>query len=197
MTKLAEIFGRIIGDEFTGIRVADYLSENPHARANDLVKFRGVGMNVATTLMMVMENSTEYLSGTSAMPIKVPEDVVSRVAWLKWEQQENLLVITLDSANHVIDKHIVTKGLVNSTPCHPREALKPAIIDNAVSIIMVHNHPSGSTEPSQDDIALTRTMVAACKIMQIYLLDHLIVTRSGFTSLNRMYPEIFEAANKK
>ena len=50
MARLAEIFGRIIGDEYTGIRVADYLSENPHARVNDLVKFRGVGMENAKTI---------------------------------------------------------------------------------------------------------------------------------------------------
>ena len=192
MAKLAEIFGRIIGDEYTGIRVADYLSENPHARVNDLVKFRGVGMATAKTIMMVMESSAEYLAGTRAVQVADPSTIVNHLSWMKWEQQENLVVVTLDNANHIIDKHLVTKGLVNEGPFHPREILRHAILDNAVSIIVAHNHPSGNSEPSQQDIAITRVLTAACKIMKMPCLDHIVISRSGFTSIHRLHPELFE-----
>lgn len=189
---LAEIFGRIIGDEYTGIRVADYLAENPHAKVNDLVKFRGVGMENAKTIMMVMESSAEYLAGTNAVSVSDPNTIVNHLSWMKWEQQENLVVVTLDNANHIIGKHLVTKGLVNEGPFHPREILRYAILDNAVSIIVAHNHPSGNSEPSGQDIAVTRVINAACKIMKMPCLDHLVISRSGFSSLHRLHPELFE-----
>ena len=192
MAKLAEIFGRIIGDEYTGIRVADYLSENPHARVNDLVRFRGVGMATAKTIMMVMEGSAEYLAGTNAASVNDPSTIVNHLSWMKWEQQENLVVVTLDNANHIIGKHLVTKGLVNKGPFHPREILRHAILDNAVSIIVAHNHPSGNSEPSEQDIAVTRVITAACKIMKMPCLDHIVISRSGFTSIHRLHPELFE-----
>lgn len=189
---LAEIFGRIIKDEYTGIRVADYLAENPHAKVNDLVKFRGVGMETAKTIMMVMENSAEYLAGTHAVSVTDPSTIVNHLSWMRWEQQENLVVVTLDNANHIIDKHLVTKGLVNEGPFHPREILRTAILDNAVSIIVAHNHPSGNSEPSEQDIAVTRLVNAACKIMKMPCLDHIVISRSGFTSIHRTHPELFE-----
>lgn len=189
---LAEIFGRIIGDEYTGIRVADYLAENPHAKVNDLVKFRGVGMENAKTIMMVMESSAEYLAGTNAVSVSDPSTIVNHLSWMKWEQQENLVVVTLDNANHIIGKHLVTKGLVNEGPFHPREILRYAILDNAVSIIVAHNHPSGNSEPSGQDIAVTRVINAACKIMKMPCLDHIVISRSGFSSLHRLHPELFE-----
>jgi DNA repair protein RadC len=189
---LAEIFGRIIGDEYTGIRVADYLAENPHAKVNDLVKFRGVGMENAKTIMMVMESSAEYLAGTRAVKVADPSTIVNHLSWMKWERHENLVVVTLDNANHIIDKHLVTKGLVNEGPFHPREILRYAILDNAVSIIVAHNHPSGNSEPSGQDIAVTRIINAACKIMKMPCLDHIVISRSGFSSIHRLHPELFE-----
>jgi DNA repair protein RadC len=189
---LAEIFGRIIKDEYTGIRVADFLSENPHATVNDLVKFHGVGMETAKTIMMVMETSAEYLAGTHAVQVDDPVTIANHLSWMRWERQENVVVVTLDSANHIINKHRVTKGLVNEGPFHPREILRHAILDNAVSIIVAHNHPSGNTEPSEQDIAITRAIIAAGKIMQIPCLDHIVISRSGYTSIRRLYPELYE-----
>ncbi len=189
---LAQIFGRIIGDEYTGIRVADYLSENPHAKVNDLVRFRGVGMENAKTIMMVMESSAEYLAGTRAVEVTEPSVIVNRLSWMRWEQQENMVVVTLDSASHIIGEHVVAKGLVNEVNIHPREILRHAILDNAVSIIIAHNHPSGNSEPSEGDIGMTRVMNAACKIMKIPCIDHIVIGRSGFASIRRMHPEHFE-----
>jgi DNA repair protein RadC len=141
---------------------------------------------------MVMESSAEYLAGTNAVSVTDPSTIVNHLSWMKWERQENLVVVTLDNANHIINKHIVTKGLVNEGPFHPREILRHAILDNAVRIIVAHNHPSGNSEPSEEDIAVTRIINAACKIMKIPCLDHIVISRSGFTSICRMHPELFE-----
>ena len=192
MRKIAEIFGRIIGDELVGERVADYIEENPHVTAQDLTKFRGIGLATATTLMMVMENSAEYLAGTRAKSVTRPEDMLPRLAHLRFEKQEHFVLLTLDSANHIINVHELTIGLANQTPVHPREAFRNAILDNAASVVFAHNHPSGSNEPSREDIGITRVLIAAGKIVQIPVIDHLIISRSGFTSMCRQDPDMFE-----
>ena len=102
------------------------------------------------------------------------------------------MVVTLNSANYVINVHDVTSGLVNQTPIAPREAFAKAIEDRAVSVILAHNHPSGSTEPSEQDFAITRVLCAAGKVLQIPVIDHIIVGKGGYTSMCRLDPEMFE-----
>jgi DNA repair protein RadC len=113
---------------------------------------------------------------------------------MKYEAQEHLVVITLNSANYIVRVHELTTGLVNQTPVHPREAFAMAIEDRAVSVIFVHNHPSGSLEPSPEDLSITRVLCAAGKILQIPVLDHIIIGKRGFTSMCRMFPDVFESS---
>ena len=130
--------------------------------------------------------------GTEAKSVTSPEDVIPRLAFLKFEEQEHFVVITLDSSNHVIGVHDVTKGLVNQTQAAPREVFRHAVMDNAVSVMVAHNHPSGSTEPSKEDIGITRVLCAAGKIMQVPVIDHIVIGRCGFTSICRENPELFD-----
>jgi DNA repair protein RadC len=96
---------------------------------------------------------------------------------------ESFFVITLNGANDLISTHCVTTGLVNRTLVHPREVFRPAILDNAVSIIVAHNHPSGRLDPSPEDISLTQRLQDVASIIGISLLDHLIFgTRRGQAS---------------
>lgn len=128
--------------------------------------------------------------------ITEPEEIFKRCTWMKYEEQENFICFTLNGANKIINMHKITKGLANETPVHPREAFRPAIKDNAISIIFAHNHPSGCTEESKDDIAITRVLTAAGKILKIPVIDHIIIGKSSFKSLARKYPEIFETQDK-
>ena len=125
-----------------------------------------------------------------------PEEIVARCNWMKFEEQENFICFTLNGANKIIKMHKITKGLVNQTPVHPREAFRKAILDNAVSIIFCHNHPSGSIQESNEDIAITKVLTGAGKILQIPVLDHIIIGKSSFNSLARKYPEMFETNYK-
>ena len=192
MAKLADIFGRMVGDTYTGAMIADYMAEHVKPSVDELAKFEGVDTEMAKTLLMVMEGSAEYLAGTKAVCVTRPDIIASQLAWLRWEERENCVVITLDSSYHIIGKHTVTIGLANQTLVDPREVFRFAILDNATCIIIGHNHPSGCLEPSRDDISLTRVIAAAGRIMKIPLLDHVIVSRSGFTSICNRHPELFE-----
>jgi len=175
--------------------ISEYLSSiSTIPTVDNLRRIRGLGRVKATQILACLELSSRYILSSRAVSVVSPEDVISRLANLKFEKQEHFVIVTLNSANYVINVHEVTSGLVNQTPIHPREAFAKAIEDRAVSVILAHNHPSGSTEPSEQDLAVTRLLCAAGKVLQIPVIDHIIVGQGGFTSLCREMPEFFESA---
>lgn len=89
--------------------------------------------------------------------------------------REKFLVFHVDGKNRVLNYEVVSVGSLNSSIVHPREAFKSAIKSNAASVIFVHNHPTGDPTPSSDDIAITKRLVEAGKILGIKVLDHIIV----------------------
>ncbi|MCB9906949.1 MAG: JAB domain-containing protein [Planctomycetes bacterium] len=95
------------------------------------------------------------------------------------EPREVFLVFLLDTSNGLQGYHIVSQGTLNSSLVHPREVFQPAILANAASIIVVHNHPSGDPTPSQADRDVTKRLVQAGNLLGIPLLDHLVVTHTG------------------
>jgi len=96
--------------------------------------------------------------------------------------QENLYCFCLDTKSKVKSIELISKGSLTTSIAHPREILKAAILSNAVSIILVHNHPSGDPEPSDDDKNLTDKISKACGIMSISLLDHIIIGKNSYYS---------------
>ena len=173
--------------------LSDYLatiSEFPTMK--DLLKVRGLGRAKASKVLACLELSSRYMLGARAISVTKPEDLESRLSYLKYENQEHMVLVTLNSSNVVINVHELTMGLVNQTLVHPRETFIHAIGDRAVSVILAHNHPSGNSEPSMEDLQLTKTLCAAGKIVQIPVIDHLVISRCGLTSICRLYPEIFE-----
>lgn len=88
-------------------------------------------------------------------------------------------VVLLNSANKVTGFSIVTTGILNSSLVHPREVFQRALLNNAAGVILVHNHPSGSLEPSGEDIRITRQLVEAGRILGIPVHDHVIITPDG------------------
>lgn len=91
--------------------------------------------------------------------------------------QEAVVVLTMNAKNRMIGRHLVTLGLADTSLVHPREVFRPAILDGAVSIILVHNHPTGEVDASAEDVKVTRQIIEAGKVMGINLLDHVIIGR--------------------
>lgn len=114
--------------------------------------------------------------------ITTPEDILPVFAKYRNRKQECFLVATLNGAHEVIRVRVITKGIVNRTLVHPREIFRKAITDNATAIILCHNHPSGNTDPSGEDIQITDRIKSAGKIIGIEVLDHIIISRKGFYS---------------
>ena len=116
--------------------------------------------------------------------VSKPEDIVAIVEpFLRHKRQEYFLACTLDGSGHVIAIRIVTIGLLNHCLVHPREVFRDAVLDSAATMIVIHNHPSGSLEPSSQDIAITRPLVDAGGFIGISILDHIIVAKQGHCSM--------------
>ena len=126
--------------------------------------------------------------GKDVQPPKItsPEDVYKLVKHLKDSDREQLLTICLDVKNNVLSIETTSIGTLTANLVHPREVFKTAVLQNAAGIIVVHNHPSGETTPSDDDIKITKTLFDASKIMDIALLDHVIIGNGSFKSLKEM-----------
>lgn len=123
--------------------------------------------------------------------VRRPADCLPHLAGLRTAKQEVFAVLTLDGNHNIIKCHEITKGLANQSQVHPRETFVPALEDRAVGIIVAHNHPSGSLEPSNDDLSVTRRLAEAGRLLGIPVMDHLIVTADGFTSLRERFPDCF------
>ena len=111
-----------------------------------------------------------------AIRIRNPVSVLPLLRRWRNCRYENFLAITLNGAHDVIRLHHITKGIATKTIVHPRECFYPIIKDFAVAVIFVHNHPSGSANPSQEDDDITKRLSMASEIMGINLLDHIIIT---------------------
>lgn len=105
---------------------------------------------------------------------------------LEGQDREHFVVILLSSKNAVIGVETVSIGTLNASIVHPREVLKPAVVNSTAAIILAHNHPSGVATPSQEDIAITKRIRKAGEILGIDVLDHVIVGKGTYQSLKEL-----------
>ena len=118
-------------------------------------------------------------------PIRDPEDASPHFASIQAMPQEVFAVMSLNGANEPIKTRWVTVGLLDCNQVHPREVFADPLMDRAASIIVAHNHPSGTLEPSPEDLAITKRLQRAGELLGIKVLDHLIVTATGLISLKQ------------
>jgi len=122
--------------------------------------------------------------------INEPKDIAHIIKPLLWEaDREHCLVIMLNGKNRITAINTVSIGTLTSSLVHPREVFKPAILTNAASIILAHDHPSGDPMPSEDDLNITCRLKAAGELLGISVLDHIIIGYSYYsTESNKSYP---------
>jgi DNA repair protein RadC len=149
------------------------------------IKNIGVGESRAIAIIAAFELAKRLPETKSKerLTIQSPEDIVQRFgAKFKDLVQEEFWVFPLNSINRLLEPKQITKGILGSSLAHPRECFREAIIQSAAAVIFVHNHPSGNPEPSQDDIAITKQLVEAGKIIGIAVHDHIIIAADRFVS---------------
>jgi len=133
------------------------------------------------------DKATAYILGNLKVrrvddTVLSPVQVFEQCKGFRNRAKEHFCVLFLDTQNRVAGKQIVSVGTLNSSLIHPRECFRSAIVRNCCSILIAHNHPSGSLEPSLEDLAVTKRLVDAGKLLGIDVLDHVIVTKVGYMS---------------
>jgi DNA repair protein RadC len=147
------------------------------APIGELMKVKGVGQAKAIELKAAFALAARLArSEAEARAIETAEDVACLLGEeMRLLDHESVRVICLNTKHMVLAVEEVTRGTLNESLFHPREALRPAVARQAHAVILVHNHPSGSTVPSTADLQVTRLMKEATALMQIELLDHVIL----------------------
>jgi DNA repair protein RadC len=150
-----------------------------------LRSFKGLGPAKACSLKASYELARRALSvDADVLPtVRSPQDVANAVTSIRSNKKENFVVLCLNARNQVIRKETISIGSLNASIVHPREVFQPAVTESAASVILVHNHPSGDTRPSDDDLELTRRLVKAGEIMGVEVLDHVIVSEKKHLSM--------------
>lgn len=177
-------------DEVAG-KILDYCGEEGlqalwNIRPEELKKLPGIGRVKAIQLLCVCELARRIARGKRLYGTRIssPEDIVLYYnIQLKFRQKECLVLIILDSKNRIISDEVLSLGNVHSSIADPREIFLSALKKNGVSVILLHNHPSGDPTPSTDDILITERVEKAGKFLGIPLKDHIILGDNSYISL--------------
>jgi len=152
----------------------------------DLTRIPGVGRARAAVVHAALELGRRWAEdggGAADAPVGSPADVVARFGHrLRDLRVEEFHVIVLDTQHRAVRDVTVTRGLLSSSPVHPREVFREAIAEHAAAVILMHNHPSGDPTPSAADRSVTTQLVAAGRVLDIPVYDHVIVGLGRYTS---------------
>ena len=152
----------------------------------EIKEIKGVGLAKGSQIRALIELSKRIFASSdeNKVEIKGPRDVSNlMMPRMRYSKQELFQLILLDVKNRVISTPEISKGGLTSSIVHPREVFKEAIRRSSAAIILVHNHPSGIPEPSQEDIKITKRLIECGDIMGIEVLDHVVVGNDQFVSM--------------
>lgn len=150
----------------------------------ELQQIKGIGPSKAMQILAMSELGKRYSqSKNPIIKIKSAEDVFHHFhEKLKDEKQEHFYTLILNNANNIVKEEFISKGVLDAAILHPREVFRPAIKHSASRIILVHNHPSGNAEPSNEDLEVTKKLIEAGKLIDIKVLDHVIIGNGSWWS---------------
>ena len=148
----------------------------------DLLTIKSLGPAKASTIMAGFELWRRQFEVSERPIIDSPERAVAQLADIRDKRQEYFVCLTLDGANRLIAKRVITIGTLTASLVHPREVFADAITDRAASIIVAHNHPSGNLEASAADRDVTERLCSAGNLLGIKLIDHIIASKDSFSA---------------
>ncbi len=146
---------------------------DPDTIVKSLLSIEGIGDSKACVISAALELGRRLNAGIGSK-IFTPLDIIPFVQHITLEKQEHFLCICLNGAHEIISIRTVSVGTLNRCIIHPREVFAEALKERGAAIILAHNHPSGNTSPSENDIEITKQLFEASKILGIHLLDHII-----------------------
>lgn len=154
----------------------------------ELMQIPGVGPAKATTILAALELGKRVFQARPLERTIINDPALAAAALggdLMWQLQERFAVLLLDTKHRLLGTRVITIGSATETIAHPRDIFREVIRQGATRVIVAHNHPSGSLEPSPEDIELTRQLLAGAQLLGIPLLDHLILGNGDYRSLRQ------------
>jgi len=170
-TQIADNLNSVINE-----KGAEYLT------IDDVRDVKGIGPAKATVVFAALEFWRRKFTRQPAPLIDAPDKAVAQLEFIRDKHQEHFVVLTLDGARRLINCHLITIGTLTASLVHPREVFSPAIEDRAASVIIAHNHPSGSLDISEQDREVSKRIRESGDLLGIKLDDHLVVTADGYAS---------------
>lgn len=152
------------------------------ASVKELKNTFGLGSAKACEIAACYELGRRHLQNKQSVLLLSPKDVWDELKDIRDHKKEHFVIFFLDSRNQEIKREIVSVGSLNTNLVHPREVFEPAVRHLAAQVIIAHNHPSGSSEPSEGDSIMTQKLIQAGKLLDIEIIDHVIVARGEFYS---------------
>lgn len=156
-------------------------TSNPDSIQENLLNVFGMGPQKTSTIIAALECGKRF-SNNNNIRIISPNDILPLIQIYSLQKQEHFICISLNGAHEVLKVKVISIGTLNRTLIHPREIFADPITDRAAAIILAHNHPSGSIDPSIHDIEATKQILEASTLLGIPLLDHIIITKSSYYS---------------
>jgi DNA repair protein RadC len=187
--SILELLGAILGNADTALALLTKFPALPdlvRANVQELEQVRGVGKSGAVRIKAALELGRRLLRENPAerFQIRSPADAATLLMpEMSLLEQEHLKVVLLDTRNRVITVVTVYIGSLNTSMIRVGELFREAIRLNAAAIIVAHNHPSGDPSPSPEDVSVTRNIIAAGKMLDCEVLDHLVIGQQRFVSL--------------
>jgi DNA repair protein RadC len=161
------------------VRVMD--EKGLQVRPDDLTDLDGVGEAKSTLILAAIEFARRRIK-PEGTKIERPSDVLPLIRQYADRKQEHFLAITINGANEVQNVRVISIGLIDRSPVHPREVFAEAVAERASGIIVAHNHPAGGVTPSEPDVTITKQLREAGRIVGIELLDHIIFNKGSYFS---------------
>lgn len=171
-----------------GREKGDALAALRDVSVGELVQIPGIGEAKATAILAAIELGKRVFQSRPAELTVVDDPAIAAAALsqdLMWQTQERFAVLLLDVKHRLLGTRIITIGTATETLAHPRDIFREVIKHGATRLIIAHNHPSGNTEPSPEDIHLTRQLLSGAQLLGLPLLDHLILGNGDFRSLRQ------------
>lgn len=190
----SELLAILIGSGFKGKNVIQlakdilkkYQSKNlPKLSFKELISQKGIGRASACRILAAFELATRLLlnQDEEAVILQTPQDVYRLLKEIGKYKKEHFIGLYLNARHQLIYRETISVGSLEASIVHPREVFEPAIKQHASAVIVVHNHPSGNLDPSNEDLKINEILVKAGKILGIEVIDNIIITNNGFTSL--------------
>jgi DNA repair protein RadC len=149
------------------------------------LKRKGLGIAKIAQIKAAIETGKRFHreKSLSKLKIKNSKDIVDYfIPYLRDMKKEVFKAVLLDGKNKIIKDVNISEGTLTKSIVHPREIIKEAVTEGAAALVLIHNHPSGEPEPSQDDIEITNRIISACELVGIRILDHVIIGDNNYFS---------------